>query len=120
MQTWQAFHATEQLSQKTRRKDFCRRTPGRSADSGLCLQGLFCSISISRIQPAKHQGSQGRSNRAAAKHQGSQRCSNCGAGTQAHQEANSGGKHSTAPRLTRVFQQPMEEQEGGAGRVRVF
>ena len=124
---WQAFHVTEQLSQKTRRQDFCRSTPRRFADSGLCCKDFFCSISISLIQPAKHQGSQG--------------CSNCGqtssprrkqrqntkahkgvptAGTQAHQKANSSGKHSTAPRLTRVFQQPMEEQEGGACRARVF
>ena len=46
----------------------------------------------------------------AAANKGSQRCSNCG--HTSHQKANSSGKHSTAPRLTRVFQQPMEEQEG--------
>ena len=92
----------------------------------LMLQRLFCSISISRIQPAKHQGSQGCSNpgqtslpRRKQRQNTKARKGVPSAGTQAHQEANSSGKHSAAPRPTRVFQQPMEEQEG-AGRARVF
>ena len=77
----QAFHVTEQLSQKTRRQDFCRRYPRKVCRWRLMLQRLFCSISISRIQPAKHQGSQ--------------RCSNCGHTSSPRSKQQPQAQHST-------------------------
>ena len=60
---------------------FHQQYPRKVCRWRLMLQRLFCSISISRIQPAKHQGSQ--------------RCSNCGHTSSPRSKQQPQAQHST-------------------------